>query len=70
LAIWVVGQDFGLIYTGQATDPNTALIIAVMAVAVLGASRAPVGARVPARGAHHTGRLARRELGKGTAAQP
>jgi hypothetical protein len=36
LAIWVVGQDFGLLYTGQATDPNTALIIALFAIAIFG----------------------------------
>jgi hypothetical protein len=35
LAIWVIGQDFGQLYTGQATDPNTALIAAVMAGALL-----------------------------------
>jgi hypothetical protein len=35
LAIWVVGQDFGQLYTGQATDPNTALIATLMAVALL-----------------------------------
>ncbi|MFL5963325.1 MAG: hypothetical protein ACJ757_10590 [Gaiellaceae bacterium] len=40
LAIWVIGQNFGALYTGQATDPNTALLIAVMAVAILGSRRA------------------------------
>jgi hypothetical protein len=35
LAIWVVGQDFGQLYTGQATDPNTALVATVMAGALL-----------------------------------
>jgi hypothetical protein len=35
LAIWVVGQDFGQLYTGQATDPNTALIATAMAGALL-----------------------------------
>lgn len=63
LAIWVTGQDFGLLYTGQATDPNTALVIAVMAIAVVGVSRALVGARVRARAVHDTGRVARREHG-------
>jgi hypothetical protein len=38
-AIWVFGQDFGQLYTGQATDPNTAPLIAVMAVALLAGSR-------------------------------
>lgn len=36
LATWVVGQNFGDLYTGQATDPNTAPLIALMAVALLG----------------------------------
>jgi hypothetical protein len=36
LAIWVVAQDAGQLYTGQATDPNTALLVALFAVAVLG----------------------------------
>jgi hypothetical protein len=35
LAIWVIGQDFGQLFTGQATDPNTALIVTVMAVGLL-----------------------------------
>jgi hypothetical protein len=34
-AIWVVGQDVGLIYTGRATDPNTGPLIGVMAIALL-----------------------------------
>jgi hypothetical protein len=45
LAIWVVGQDVGQLYSGHATDPNTAPIIALMAIAVLG-PRSRVGARV------------------------
>jgi hypothetical protein len=39
LAVWVIGQNFGALYTGQATDPNTALVVMVMAVAVLGVRR-------------------------------
>jgi hypothetical protein len=35
----VVGQDLVQLYTGQATDPNTARLIAQMAVALLGTSR-------------------------------
>jgi hypothetical protein len=35
LAIWVIGQDFGQLYTGQATDPNTALVATVMAGVLL-----------------------------------
>jgi hypothetical protein len=35
LAIWVIGQNFGALYTGQATDPNTAPLVMLMAVALL-----------------------------------
>jgi hypothetical protein len=49
-AIWVVGQDLGQLHSGQATDPNTAPIIALLAIAILGGRRARVGARVGARG--------------------
>jgi hypothetical protein len=41
LAIWVIGQNFGALYTGQATDPNTAPLIAVMAFALLAGYRRP-----------------------------
>ena len=49
LAIWIVGQDFGLVYIGQATDPNTAPILVLMAIAILGSRRARVSARVGAQ---------------------
>jgi hypothetical protein len=39
LAIWAVAQDFGQLTSGRATDPNTAPIIALMAVAVWGCRR-------------------------------
>ncbi|MDP9258605.1 MAG: hypothetical protein M3Q31_18940 [Actinomycetota bacterium] len=70
LAIWVVGQDIGQLSSGQATDPNTALIIALMAIAILGGNRARVGARVGARRVHKTDRVARRILGDGSASSP
>ena len=35
LAIWVIGQDFGQIYSGQATDPNTGVIAIVATVGLL-----------------------------------
>jgi hypothetical protein len=39
--IWVIGQGLGLIYSGQATDPNSAPLIALMAVALIaGAGKA------------------------------
>jgi hypothetical protein len=62
LAIWVVGQDLGQLYSGQATDPNAAPLIAVMAIAILGSRRVRVGARVGVSGVHRTGRVARRDL--------
>lgn len=45
LAIWVVGQNFGQLYSGQATDPNTAPIIALMAIALLRVYRLPATSR-------------------------
>ncbi|MDP9332314.1 MAG: hypothetical protein M3Q30_03225 [Actinomycetota bacterium] len=36
LAIWMTGQDLGQLYSGQATDPNTGPLIALMAVALIG----------------------------------
>ncbi len=35
IAIWIIGQDLGLLYSGQGTDPNSAPLIALMAVALL-----------------------------------
>jgi hypothetical protein len=35
IAIWVFGQDLGQLYSGQATDPNSAPLIALMALALL-----------------------------------
>ena len=39
LAMWVIGQDFGQVYSGQATDPNTAAITVVVAFALLAGHR-------------------------------
>jgi hypothetical protein len=38
VAIWVFTQDLGQLYSGQATDPNSAPLIALMAVVVLARS--------------------------------
>jgi hypothetical protein len=35
LAIWVIGQGLGQVYSGQATDPNTAAIAVLVATALL-----------------------------------
>lgn len=64
LAIWVIGQDVGLLYTGQATDPNTALVVALMAVAILGGLPALVGVRARKAG------FGARAFGEGSAARP
>ena len=39
LALWVLGQDLGALYTGRATDPNSGAVLAFMAIALLAASR-------------------------------
>ena len=31
--IWIAGQDFGAIFTGSGTDPNSGLLLALLAVA-------------------------------------
>jgi hypothetical protein len=41
VAIWVTGQDLGQIYSGQATDPNSAPLIALMAVVLLARTARP-----------------------------
>jgi hypothetical protein len=53
LAIWVVAQDVGQLYTGQATDPNSGLIIAVFAIGLLGVDRARAAARGAAVAPQH-----------------
>ena len=52
LAIWVLGQDLGQLYTGQATDPNSAPVLALMGIALLACGRslqAPITVAVPSR---------------------
>jgi hypothetical protein len=45
IAIWIVAQDLGQLHTGQATDPNSGLIIALFAIAVFSLRPARFGAR-------------------------
>ncbi|HWC85061.1 MAG TPA: hypothetical protein VG388_00885 [Solirubrobacteraceae bacterium] len=45
LAIWVLGQDIGLLYSGQATDPNSGPLIALMALVLLAQFKAPTTVR-------------------------
>ena len=47
IAIWVFGQDLGQLYSGRATDPNSAPLIALMAVVLLARPRAAVMVRRP-----------------------
>jgi hypothetical protein len=70
LAIWVVGQDLGQLSSGHATDPNTAPLVALLAIAILGGRPARVGARAGAREVPRTGRVARRDLRQGSTARP
>jgi hypothetical protein len=61
LAMWIVGQDFGQLFTGQATDPNTAPIIALLAIATLHGGRARVAARFGVGETRKTARISRRD---------
>lgn len=45
LAMWVVSQDLGGLFTGRATDPNSAPLIALMALALPGAHCTMIQAR-------------------------
>ena len=46
---WGVGQSFGQLLSGQATDPNSGPLVVVLALAVAGACRAPGRPGVRAR---------------------
>jgi hypothetical protein len=48
IAIWVIGQDLGQLYSSAATDPNSAPLIALMAVALLPRSGKVGSARLAA----------------------
>jgi hypothetical protein len=48
---WVLGQNIGELYSGQATDPNTGPLIVLMAFALVGSSASP---RAPAQHARTT----------------
>jgi hypothetical protein len=45
IAIWVIGQDLGQLYSGQATDPNSAPLFVMMAAALLAVGERPVRRR-------------------------
>ncbi|MEA2483348.1 MAG: hypothetical protein QOC55_1295 [Thermoleophilaceae bacterium] len=44
LDFWVVGQHLGGLYSGQATDPNTGPVLALMAVTLLAVAERPEAA--------------------------
>jgi hypothetical protein len=52
VAIWVLAQDAGQLYTGQATDPNTALLVALLGIFVLSVRDASTVAGPAAAGQH------------------
>jgi hypothetical protein len=45
LACWVVGQAFGEPWSGSATDPNTAPLVILLAVALVGIRPVPLRGR-------------------------
>jgi hypothetical protein len=44
VALWVLGQQFGALYSGQATDPNTGPLLALMAIVLLASTTRSVEA--------------------------
>jgi hypothetical protein len=47
LVFWVLGQDLGALYSGQATDPNAGPVLALMAVTLLALAAAPAPRALP-----------------------
>jgi hypothetical protein len=47
LAIWVLGENFGAIATGQGTDPNTGLLLVALAAAFWPLTRRPAAPVLP-----------------------
>jgi hypothetical protein len=45
LDFWVLGQQAGAIYSGQATDPNSGPLLALMGIAVLGLAWSPAASQ-------------------------
>jgi hypothetical protein len=54
LVFWVLGQDLGGLYSGQATDPNAGPALALMAVALLALAPAPRAASFSPRRARRS----------------
>ena len=44
VAIWVLGENFGALLTGQGTDPNSGLVLVLLAAAYWPRRRRPAGA--------------------------
>jgi len=49
LVFWGLDQAFGSLTSGQATDPNSGPVLALMAIAVMGTGTAPVSRRAVRR---------------------
>ncbi len=47
VAIWVLGENFGGILTGQGTDPSTGLVLVLLAAAFWPPNRRPRGPHLP-----------------------
>jgi hypothetical protein len=70
LAIWVIAQNFGALYTGQATDPNTAPLVMLMAVALLAGYAGPRGRAIDHRSGTDAGDRRGPEGGRALASVP
>lgn len=58
-AVWILGQAFGQIPSGMATDPNSGPLVALLGIALLGCCRGPAQARAAAAGGERCAALPR-----------
>jgi len=64
-AFWILGQNIGQLYSGQATDPNTGPLIVLMAFALAGSTRSlalPTNTRSPSTPISTAGIYEHREI--------
>jgi hypothetical protein len=61
-AFWIIGQNIGQLYSGQATDPNTGPLIVLMAFALAGTTRS-LYQQIQDHHRHQSRRLALRTAG-------
>lgn len=62
---WLVGQNLGQLYTGQATDPNAALLLIVFAIAITGAGTPESAVRPTTHPRHALARAAHAAVPRG-----